>query len=90
MSLIRVRSTNPGGVLHSWGALVVGQALFCGLKPPKHFASCSPQMHRFRYDRPLVHFSGLYLLARASATGEAMVILQAFPHNSFASAPARE
>ena len=33
----------------------------------------------------IVHFSGLYRLARALATGEATVILQAFQHNSFAS-----
>ena len=38
----------------------------------------------------VVHFSGLYWLARALATGEATVILQAFQHNSFASEPARE
>jgi len=31
----------------------------------------------------VVHFSGLYRLARALATGEATVILQAFQHNSF-------
>jgi hypothetical protein len=34
-------------------SVVVCQSLFCGLKPPKHLASCSPQMHRFRYDRPV-------------------------------------
>ena len=38
----------------------------------------------------VVHFSGLYLLARALATGDATVILQTFQHNSFASEPARE
>jgi len=38
----------------------------------------------------VVHLSGLVLLARALATGEATVILQAFQHNSFASEPARE
>ena len=38
----------------------------------------------------VVHLSGLVLLARALATGEAAVILQAFQHNSFASEPARE
>ena len=38
----------------------------------------------------VVHFSGLYLLARALATGEMTVILQTFQHNSFASEPARE
>ena len=30
----------------------------------------------------VVHLSGLVLLARALATGEATVILQAFQHNS--------
>ena len=38
----------------------------------------------------VVHLSGLVLLARALATGEATVILQAFQNNSFASEPARE
>jgi len=38
----------------------------------------------------VVHLSGLVLLARALATGEATVILQAFQHNTFASEPARE
>ena len=38
----------------------------------------------------VVHLSGLVLLARALATGEATVILQAFQHNSFVSEPTRE
>ena len=45
-------------------------------------------LHSWRHS--VVHFSGLILLARALATGEATVILQAFQHNSFASEPARE
>ena len=38
----------------------------------------------------IVHFSGLYRLARAPATGDAAVILQVFQNNGFASTPARE
>ena len=38
----------------------------------------------------VVHFSGLVLLARALATGDAAVILQVFQNNGFASTPARE
>jgi len=38
----------------------------------------------------VVHLSGLVLLARALATGEATVILQAFQNESFASKLARE
>ena len=38
----------------------------------------------------VVHLNGLVLLARALATGEATLILQAFQNKSFASKPARE
>ena len=38
----------------------------------------------------VVHLSGLVLLARALATGEVTLILQAFQNKSFASKPTRE